>query len=307
MKNMPRILPLAGIAVVGVLAVNAMAGARSASDLFSGARAFAEDLAGGKPGQVAPAAPLDPSKAGPKPAAVCAPTAAELAREANLSPAELQTLQSLSARRGELDQREGDIDLQLQLLAAAEAKLDARVKALDGLKGDIQGLLGQADEQQQAEVIRMVAVFSAMKPKDAAARMAILEDSVRLPIAAKMKERTLAAILAQMDPTVAKKMTESLATRFAANASLAAARTAIAPVQTAAAAPAPSAPTAAAPAATKPAAAARPARRTAAPKPTKPAVKAAPGPAAAASTPAKAPPATSGAATPPASAASKGG
>ena len=73
MKNMPRILPLAGIAVVGVLAVNAMAGARSASDLFSGARAFAEDLAGGKPGQVAPAAPLDPSKAGPKPAAVCAP------------------------------------------------------------------------------------------------------------------------------------------------------------------------------------------------------------------------------------------
>ncbi|MFZ4605195.1 MAG: MotE family protein [Caulobacter sp.] len=295
MKNMPRILPLAGIAVAGVLAVNAVAGAKSVPELFSGARAFAEDLAGGKPGQVSPSTPAD-SAAAPKPAAVCAPTAAELAREANLSPAELQTLQSLSARRGELDQREGDIDLQLQLLAAAEAKLDARVKALDGLKGDIQGLLGQADAQQQAEVTRMVAVFSAMKPKDAAARMAILEDSVRLPIAAKMKERTLAAILAQMDPTVAKKMTESLATRFAASTSLAAARTAIAPppAQTAAAAPPAATPT---PAATKPApAAARPARRTPAstparPKPVKPAVKPAPGPAATSTAPAVTPPA----------------
>eukprot|EP01035_Chromulina_nebulosa_P045244 gene45244-61301_t len=94
------------------------------------------------------------------------------------------------------------------------------VKALDGLKGEIQGLLGQADAQKQVEAARMVAVFSAMKPKDAAARMTLLEDSVRLPIAAKMKERTLAAILAQMSPTEAKKMTESLAKRFEASTSL---------------------------------------------------------------------------------------
>ena len=50
----------------------------------------------------------------------------------------------------------------------------------------------------------MVTVFSSMKPKDAAARMTILEDSVRLPIAAKMKERTLSLILANMLPSDAK-------------------------------------------------------------------------------------------------------
>ncbi|MBI5939612.1 MAG: MotE family protein, partial [Caulobacterales bacterium] len=246
MKNMPRILPLAGIAVVGVLAVNLMSGAKTIPEMFTGARAFAEELAGGKPGSTSPAEPVAPAA---KPAAaVCAPTAAELAREANLSPAELQYLQSLGIRRGELDRREDDVDLQLQLLAAAEAKLDARVKALSGLKGDIQGLLGQADAQQQAETTRMVAVFSAMKPKDAAARMAILDDSVRLPIAAKMKERALAAILAQMAPAEAKKMTESLAKRFEASTSLAAARTAFAPPprQTAAATPPAATPAAAA-------------------------------------------------------------
>ncbi|PTS88079.1 MULTISPECIES: MotE family protein [unclassified Caulobacter] len=222
MKNIPRILPLVGIAVGGVLAVNALAGARSLPEMISGARAFAEGTgkagegaagegAAQKPAPKAPAA----SAAMPK---VCAPTATDLAREAGLSPAELRILQSLGARRGQLDQREQDIDVQLQLLAAAEAKLDAKVKSLNGLKGDIQGLLGQADSQKSAEVDRMVTVFSGMKPKDAAARMTILDDAVRVPIAAKMKERTLALILANMAPTDAKVLTEKLANRFAGDA-----------------------------------------------------------------------------------------
>ena len=76
-----------------------------------------------------------------QPRGVCAPTAAELAKEAGLSPAELQVLQNLGARRGQLDQREEDLSTQLALLAAAEAKVDAKVRALTGLKSDIKGLL----------------------------------------------------------------------------------------------------------------------------------------------------------------------
>lgn len=224
MKSMPRILPLAGVAVVGVLAVNFLSGARTLPDMMSGAKAFAEEVAGAKP-EPAPAA----KTAAAKPAAVCAPTAAELARQANLSPAELRILQNLGERRGQLDEREQGIDTQLQLIAAAEAKLDARVKALAALKGDVQALLGQADAQQEAEVGRLVAVFSAMKAKDAAARFNQLDESVRLPIAAKMKERTLAAILAQMSPAESKALTENLAKRFTANKTLASARAAVAP------------------------------------------------------------------------------
>ena len=138
-----------------------------------------------------------------------------MAKEAGLSPAELRVLQSLGARRGQLDQREQDIDVQLQLLAAAEAKLDAKMKALTGLKGDIQGLLGQVDAKKQAEVDRLVTVYQGMKPKDAAARMTLLSDDVRLPIAAKMKERALSQILANMAPNEAKILTERLAARMA--------------------------------------------------------------------------------------------
>lgn len=227
MKNIPRILPLVGIAVGGVLAVNALAGAQSLPDMLGGAKAFAEGVvkpdAKAEHGEVAKSAESAGQNAAATAAAaapprVCAPSTTDLAREAGLSPAELRILQSLGARRGQLDQREQDIDVQLQLLAAAEAKLDAKVKALNGLKGDIQGLLGQADAQKSAEVDRMVTVFSSMKPKDAAARMTILEDAVRLPIAAKMKERTLSLILANMQPSDAKVLTERLANRFANDA-----------------------------------------------------------------------------------------
>ncbi len=224
MKTIPRILPLVGVAVGGVLAVNALAGAKSLPDMISGAKAFAEGVAkpdakAGKAGEAASAEAAGQNVAAKAPPPrVCAPSANDLAREAGLSPAELHILQSLGARRGQLDQREQDIDVQLQLLSAAEAKLDAKVKALNGLKGDIQGLLGQADAQKSAEVDRMVTVFSSMKPKDAAARMTILDDTVRLPIAAKMKERTLSLILANMAPTDAKVLTERLANRFANDA-----------------------------------------------------------------------------------------
>jgi flagellar motility protein MotE (MotC chaperone) len=224
MKPVPRILPLIGVAMGGVLAINALAGARQLPDLVSGAKAFAE---GRKPDKAAkdakPAgAATDAAATGlpglasaAKPQPVCAPTAAELAKEAGLSPAELQVLQSLGERRGQLDQRENDLNTQLALMAAAEAKLDAKVGALNALKADIQGLLNQADQKQAGEVDRLVKVFEAMKPKDAGPRMMLLDDSVLLPIAAKMKDRSLSAILAQMPPAEAKKLTEALAARFA--------------------------------------------------------------------------------------------
>lgn len=265
MSGMPRILPLIGVAAGGVLALNALSGVNGAQDLFSGARAFAQDVAAqagaapaaSKPGEPKPAdakaGEAKPGEGGAAPAPakplVCAPTAAELAKEAGLSPAELQILQSLGTRRGQLDQREADFSTQLALLAAAEAKLDAKVKTLNGLKSDIQGLLRVGDEQEAAEVARMVKVFESMKPRDAAPRMMLLADSVRLPIAAKMKEKSLGLILAQMPPPEAKKLTESLANRFAPVRSAAAASGAAAPAAPATPPAGAPAPRAAAPAA----------------------------------------------------------
>jgi len=228
LKSVPRILPLVGVAIGGVLVVNAMSGARDLPGLISGAQAFAEETTkGGKPGAKgekaakAGEAPTGDAKdiaALPAPTiapkAVCAPTAAELAKQAGLSPAELQVLQSLGARRGQLDARENDLNTQLALMAAAEAKLDAKIRALNGLKAEVNGLLTQSNSKEAAEIDRLVKVFEGMKAKDAAPRLAALDDNVRIPIAAKMKERSLSAIMAQMSAADAKKLTEALARRY---------------------------------------------------------------------------------------------
>ena len=256
MSRMPRIIPLTAVAIGGVLAINAVIHGPA---LLSAAQAFAEDAV--KPGAkdglkpaVAPNASIGPTPAA-KLAPVCAPTAAELAKEAGLSPAELQVLQSLGDRRGQLDQRESDLDTQVQLIAAAEAKLDSRIAEMNGLKTDIQGLLSQADQQQAAETGRLIKVYEAMNPKDAALRMASMEDTVRLPMAAKMKERVLAAILGKMDPDAARILTEKLAHRIDASQSVANARSALNP----AAIPTKPAPTKTAAAGTAPADAGAPA------------------------------------------------
>ena len=234
MKPIPRILPLIGVAIGGVLAVNALAGARDLPGLLTGARAFAEEAVkpvkggsssgaktAGAKNQAGTAAAIGEAKnaaALPAPTitprAVCAPTAAELAKQAGLSPAELQVLQSLGQRRGQLDRRESDLSTEIALLAAAEAKLDAKMRALNGLKGEVQGLLSQSNAKEATEIDRLVKVFEGMKAKDAAPRIVLLDDSVRLPITAKMKERALSAIIAQMPALEAKRLTEALARRF---------------------------------------------------------------------------------------------
>jgi len=231
MAGMPRLLPLVAIAIGGVLAVNAV---RGAPNLIGAAKSFAEETLSSKASNssVDPTATIGgvtPASNSSTAAPACAPSASELAKEAGLSPAELQVLQSLGNRRGELDQREQSMDTQVQLIAAAEAKLDDRIKEMNGLKQNIQDLLGQADAQANAETDRLITVYEKMKPKDAAARMTLMDDSVRLPMAAKMKPAALALILAQMPAEDAKNMTEKLAQRVNGSQAVTSAQAALNP------------------------------------------------------------------------------
>jgi flagellar motility protein MotE (MotC chaperone) len=227
MSKIPRLLPLIAIAIGGVVVVRAVG---VAPGMFEGAKAWAEEAVPAG----APAAPV---------AAICALTPEQLAQQAGISPAELRILQSLSGRRTELDARDADLAAMLPLMATAEQKLDAKVAALEAVKAEVRVLLGQVSEQEKAENDRLVAVYTAMRPKEAARVFATLDDDVRLPVAAAMRPRSLAAIMAQMEPAAARVLTEKLAHRFQARQQLAA-RAAAA---TAAAAPAATTPVPAAP------------------------------------------------------------
>ncbi|PZU00568.1 MAG: hypothetical protein DI624_01955 [Brevundimonas sp.] len=204
MARIPRLLPLIAIAIGGVVAVRAVG---VAPGLFEGAKAWAEETAPAVVG--APAKPALPG--------TCAALSPEqLAQQAGISPAELKIIQSLSQRRAALDARDQDFATTLPLMVAAEQKLDAKIQAMAALKAEMRQMLGQVDEREKAEIDRLVQVYSAMRPKEAAPVMATLEDKVRLPVAAAMRPRTLAAIMAQMQPAQARELTEKLAARFQA-------------------------------------------------------------------------------------------
>lgn len=257
MKRLPRLLPLVAVAVTGVLAVNVLAGAGILPNALEGARAWAEDLAEGttpasKAAPVkAPVGPMPDTKLtdGPAAPAVCAPTPAELAREAGLSTNELAAIQRLGERRAELDGLDGDLDTQIQLLMAAETKVDARIRVLGEMIATLRTLLGQADSAEEAENARLVKIYETMAPRQAAVALSTMADDVRLPLLAEMKESKLAAIFNEMskrDPAVTREITEKLAQRTRAQyaldteraAAAAAAADGTAPATTAAAPPA---------------------------------------------------------------------
>jgi len=240
----PRLLPIVCVAIGGVLAMKAVTSLDVVPDVFHAAQAFAADAktpakkaAAKKPaarGGAEADKSDDPSEsyavdpallaadagasasdaAAIAPAPICATSLDQLAKDAGMPVSELQVLQSLAQRRTQLDQREAQLNSRGQLIDAADAKLDARIQQLSDLKTQIQVLLDQANKVGDDDTNRLVAVYSAMKPKDAAAVMASMSDEVRLPIAAKMKDRALAAILGAMQPEQAKDLTEKLATRM---------------------------------------------------------------------------------------------
>ena len=130
------------------------------------------------------------------------------------SVSEVEVLTSLSKRRSELDARESQIQVQANVLAATEARMDAKIAQLKALQAQINGLLGQRDQAQEKQMASLVKTYSAMKPKDAARIFDSLDDAVLVPVAQQMKSDVLAPVLAAMSPEQAQKLTVKLAGRL---------------------------------------------------------------------------------------------
>jgi flagellar motility protein MotE (MotC chaperone) len=130
------------------------------------------------------------------------------------SASEVDILTSLSKRRSELDAREAQIQIQANILAATEARVDTKVAQLKALQGQISVLLGQRDAAQEKQVASLVKTYSAMKPKDAARIFDSLNDQVLVPVATDMKSDVLAPVLAAMSPEQAQKLTVRLANKL---------------------------------------------------------------------------------------------
>lgn len=131
--------------------------------------------------------------------------------EACLMPEEmLQVIQTerefLDQQREELAKRQAEIDLASEKLKLEQARLDE-------LKGALEGLLAKAEAAQTDDVRRLVALYSNMKPKDAAAIMNDLDIEVSVMVLGTMNERTAAPVLAGLNPVRARAISKIILER----------------------------------------------------------------------------------------------
>jgi len=166
------------------------------------------------------------------------------------SASEVNVVNALAQRRKELDARNATLNIQANMIAAAEQRVDAKIGQLKQLQAQINALLVQRDDAQKAQIASLVKTYSTMKPVDAARIFNNLPEDVLLPVAQSMKSDVLALVMAKMSSDAAQKLTIKLADRLTlpqAIAPLAAPAAPVAPApptptQAAAAQPAPAIP-----------------------------------------------------------------
>lgn len=129
--------------------------------------------------------------------------------------AELEVLEKLSARRHELEQRAGDLDIRENLLKATEVRIDGKIAELRQIKQTIDGLLKKHDAQREAKMKSLVKIYESMKPKDAARIFEKLEIDILMDVVERMREARTAPIMAKMSAAKAKQITAALAARRA--------------------------------------------------------------------------------------------
>lgn len=156
-------------------------------------------------------APKELAKEQPKDKAQAPPAPAEGDQGPHLTPSEIEVLQQLAQRREELARRADALDRREGLLKAAEHRLDQKLQGLKDLQATLERLIAEYKAQQDEQTQTLVKIYENMKPKDAARIFEELEMGTLLGVADRMKERKLAALLAEMNPARAKEVTEELA------------------------------------------------------------------------------------------------
>ena len=208
MSRFVRLLPItiaAGCLLLAVRVGDIWLGVRVGLATTAEAQMQIVPSSGGDAGPGEPAGGAGAAASAGQPADAAPDAAGEFTAE------EIEVLQELSARRRDLVERERQLALREGLLNAAEQRIESRINEMLDLRGRIEGLVRQYNDQEEVELLSVVKIYETMKPKEAAQILGELELDILLPILERMKERAMAPVLAAMDPAKAREITTELA------------------------------------------------------------------------------------------------
>ena len=88
--------------------------------------------------------------------------------------------------------------------------MDQKIKEMESLRQQLQSMVNQVSEAQQAQFDNLVKMYETMKPDDAARIFDTLEMPTLLGVVMRMKPKSTAPILAKMSADKAKELTVAL-------------------------------------------------------------------------------------------------
>ena len=167
------------------------------------------------PAETAAEPPAESTAATEHAAEGAAPAADDSFDPLTLTKAEIDVLRQLAQRRDELDVRARELDDREALLKATEQRIAEQAQQMKQMRAEYEQIKNQRDEAAEASLRRLVTVYEAMKPDEAARIFETMEGAVLLDVVTRMGERRLAPILAQMSPAKAQALTIAMANRRA--------------------------------------------------------------------------------------------
>lgn len=123
------------------------------------------------------------------------------------SSVKAEIYQDLAKRRDQLDAKEKEMAVREALLSAAERELDQKLRELNTVRTEIEGLMQKRSEEEEARIASLVKIYEGMKAKDAARIFNTLDLDVLIAVMTRMSERKSAPILAEMDAERARTVT----------------------------------------------------------------------------------------------------
>lgn len=124
-------------------------------------------------------------------------------------------LEALEARETRLDEREAAIVRRELVLAETETKIREQMDLMADAEAELDALLKLAESAADDDIARLTTVYENMKPKDAAALFEQMEPQFAAGFLGRMRPEAAASIMAGLAPETAYSVSVMLAGRHA--------------------------------------------------------------------------------------------
>lgn len=129
------------------------------------------------------------------------------------SELDIELLKSFEKKREELSKKESEIKMKEEQLNMIQQNIQRKLAELESIKGDIEKLIVLRKDIEEKSINHLVKVYSSMPPAEAAAQVERLDRDITIHVLSRMKGKSAAKILSNINPAIAVQISEQLVKR----------------------------------------------------------------------------------------------